>query len=100
MNKKINKNIKATDFETDLQEELKDPKFRKLYDMYGRQLHLAYTILRLRKKLGLTQQAFAKKLGMKQSNVARIESGSENPTLATLNKIAEKFDKKLEISFV
>lgn len=94
------KNIKITDFEKDLQRDLKDKEFKKYYDYYGKQLEIAYSILLLRKKAGLTQAEFAKKLDMTQSNIARIESGSENVSLATLNKIADKLHKKLEIKFV
>lgn len=100
MNKIIKNKTKDMDFEEELDEELKDPQFKKYYDMFDRQLRLAYSIHLLRKEAGLSQREFAEKLDMKQSNVARIESGSENPTLATLNKIAERFGKKLEISFV
>lgn len=97
MNKKT---IKATDFDDYLKEHLKDPENKKLYDMYGRQLETAYAILLLRKKAGLSQHELAKKLNMTQSNIARIESGSENISLSTLNRIAETLNKKLEIRFV
>ncbi len=91
---------KATDFNEELNIWLKDPENKRLFDMYGRQLETAYAILLLRKKAGLSQLALAKKLNMTQSNIARIESGSENISLSTLTKIAETFNKKLEIRFV
>jgi len=100
MNKKPKKFTKATDFDEDLKESLKNPEFKRHFDMYGRQLETAYAILLLRKKAGLSQLALAKKLNMTQSNIARIESGSENVSLTTLGKIAETFNKKLEIRFV
>ncbi len=97
MNKKT---IKATSFDEENKIWLKNPENKRLYDMYGKQLETAYAILLLRKKSGLSQQALAKKLNMTQSNIARIESGSENVSIATLGKIAETFNKRLEIRFV
>lgn len=98
--KKIKKIIKAPDFEKDLQKELKNPKFKKYYDYYGKQLEIAYTILQLRKKQGLSQAQLAKKIGTKQSNVARMEAGQQNFTTDTLQKIAAAFNSDLKIQFV
>jgi len=53
----------------------------------------------LRAKKKLTQKALAKKLGTKQSAIARLESGRANPTLEFMQKTAEALDKKLVISF-
>lgn len=98
--KKIKKNKKALDFEKDLQKELKNPKFKKYYDYYGKQLEIAYAILQLRKKQGLSQAQLAKKIGTKQSNVARMEAGQQNFTTDTLQKIAAAFNSDLKIQFV
>ena len=96
MNKKLQK---TTDFDEVLKKELKDPKFRKWFDYYGKQLEIAYAVLKLRKKHKMTQEELAKKVGTTQSNIARLESGQQNFTVATLMKIAKIFEKKLEINF-
>jgi predicted transcriptional regulator len=44
-------------------------------------------VKRLRKKVGLTQTELAEKAGVSQSLIARIESGSVDPRLSTLQKI-------------
>lgn len=44
-------------------------------------------VKRLRKNIGMTQKELAKKSGVSQSLVARIESGSVDPRLSTLNRI-------------
>ena len=95
--KNLKKNI---DFQTYLEEQLKNPKIRKHYDAYGKQLEIAYQILTLRKKLGISQAQLAKKIGTTQSNVARIETGQQNFTTATLQNIAEAFDRDVKIEFV
>lgn len=87
-------------FDLYLKEQLKDPKFKKLYDEEGKQLEIAYQILQLRKKQGISQSQLAKKLGTTQSNVARLEAGQQNFTTATLQKIAVVFNRDLRIEFV
>ena len=44
----------------------------------------------LRTARGLTQMELAKKMEMKQTYIAQLETGTEdNPTLATLKKLAK-----------
>ncbi|MDO8474279.1 MAG: helix-turn-helix transcriptional regulator [bacterium] len=94
------KTYKALDFQKYLKEELKDPVFRKHYEEYGKQLEIAYQILQLRKKQGFSQTQLAKKLGTSQGNIARMETGQQNFTTDTLQKIASVFQRKLKIEFV
>ena len=98
MNKKEFK--KSINFQTYLEEQLKDPKMKRLYDEYGKQLEVAYQILQLRKKQGMSQNQLAKKLGTTQSNIARLEAGQQNLTTGTLQKIAGVFRRDLKIEFV
>lgn len=90
--------FKALDFDDVLNEELKNPKFKKMYDEYGRQLELSYKILQLRKERKMSQETLAKRIGTTQSNVARMEAGNQNFTLSLLNKVANALDAKLEIN--
>jgi len=99
MNKAKN-NIKAIDFQEYLAERLKNKKFKKHYNEYGKQLEIAYQILQLRKKEKMSQAKLAKKIGTKQSNVARMEAGEQNFTTETLQKIASAFNRDFKIEFV
>jgi len=99
MNKR-KKNQKVVDFQEYLAEQLKNPKFKRYYDEYGRQLEIAYQILQLRKQKGFSQAELAKKLGTRQSNIARMEAGQENFTTDTLQKIASAFKCNLKIEFI
>lgn len=51
-----------------------------------------------RKEIGLTQAMLAKKLGVKQQMISRIESGQENTSLITLKKIADKLGLAITLS--
>ncbi len=91
---------KAVDFQEYLAEKLKNPKFKRYYEEYGKQLEIAYQILQLRKRNKISQAELAKKIGTKQSNIARMESGQQNFTTDTLQKIASAFKRDLKIEFV
>ena len=89
-----------TNYEKHLQEELKDPVFRKAYREEYAKLAFAYQIAQTRKKRKLSQAELAKRLGTTQSVVARMETGEQNFTVGTLQKIADVFRKKLKIELV
>ena len=100
MKTKKRKQIKAVDFQEYLSSELKNRKVKKYYDEYGKQLEIAYQISKLRKKEGISQGELAEKIGTTQSNVARMESGQQNFTTDTLQRIANALKRDLKIEFV
>ena len=96
--KKIKK-FPSNSFENDLQRHLKNLEFKKMFDEYGRQFEVAYSMLQIRKRKKMSQAVLAKKIGTTQSNVARMEAGNQNFTYKMLVKIAEALDKRLDIQF-
>ncbi len=97
MNKKQHKRI---NFQEYLAEQLRNPKIKKHYDEYGKQLEIAYQILQLRKGEGVSQAQLARKIGTSQSNIARMENGEQNFTTETLRKIASAFKRELKVEFI
>ncbi len=96
-----NRSVKQSiNFQAYLRRHLKNPVVRQHYDHAGKQLEIAYQIARLRRQYGISQSELAQKLGMTQSNVARIEAGQQNFTTETLQKIAHAFKRDLRIEFV
>lgn len=57
---------------------------------------IASNIQKERKNKGFTQEAFAEKINKTWSHVSKLESGKNNFTLTTLNKIAFYLDTPLE----
>ena len=94
MNKK-----KFISFEADLKENLKNKKFKKYFNHYGKQLEIAYLILQKRKQAKLSQKELARKIGTTQSNVARMEAGNQNFSMVTLERIADALKSDLKINF-
>ncbi|OGH72124.1 MAG: hypothetical protein A2921_00585 [Candidatus Magasanikbacteria bacterium RIFCSPLOWO2_01_FULL_43_20b] len=95
----MTKNI-SNDFGQYLKKELKNSRFKKMFDEYGEQLEVAYQILQLRKKQKVSQCQLAKKIGTTQSNVARMEAGKQNFSTDMLVRVASALGKKLEVRFV
>jgi antitoxin HicB len=54
-------------------------------------------IRRARQAAGLTQAELAKRAGLSQSNIARLEDPDHNPTLDTLERVAAALDADLLI---
>lgn len=96
---KKSKKITYPSFGHYLEKEMKKKSFREGYEEESRKLQIAYQILLLRKKRKMSQAALARKIGTKQSNIARMESGQQNFSVDTLQKIARVFGRNLEVSF-
>ncbi len=77
---------------------LKQPGVRKAYQELEPEYAIARAIIARRIAKGMTQSALARKIGTKQSAIARLESGSTNPTLKGLEKIAKALDSRLVVS--
>ncbi len=88
------------DFKNHLKQELKNKKFKKYFDEYGKQLKIAYLIAQKRKQAKISQKELAEKIGTTQSNVARMEAGNQNFSMVTLEKIAEALKSELKVSFL
>lgn len=56
-------------------------------------------LIKVRAEYNLTQKELAKKCGIKQSNISRLESGKGNPTIKFLQKLADGMDCDLYIEF-
>ncbi len=81
-------------------EALSDPEVKAEYDALSPEFKLAKTVITLRDQVGLTQREFAAKVGMKQSQLARIETGKQKPKLMTLAKLAAGAGYRVEVNLV
>lgn len=82
----------------DLEKELlSDPETQREYDRLAPRYEVISQLIAARIKSKMTQADVAKKVGTKQSAIARLEGGNVNPTLDFLEKIAEVLGRKLTI---
>lgn len=81
-------------------EVLADPVVKAEYEALEAEFSIASQLISLRAATGLTQGEFAELVGMKQSQLARIESGKQIPKLDTLAKLAAGAGYNIEVHFI
>lgn len=62
--------------------------------------HMVADIIKRRKMLGWTQEEVAKKAGLTQAQVARLENSSQIPRVDTLIKVAVALGLKIKLNEV
>ncbi|MDP2906139.1 MAG: helix-turn-helix transcriptional regulator [Candidatus Omnitrophota bacterium] len=86
--------------DTHLQNELKNKKFRKAYEIERTKVALAQRIAELREEKHLNQSELARKLGVSQQFISQIETGQEsNLTLDTILRLARTLGRSVKITF-
>lgn len=76
----------------------KDPALKAEYDALAPQYELIKEVISARIEQNISQTELARRVGTKQSNISRFESGNYNPSLEFLNKVANALGKELSIS--
>lgn len=76
----------------------KEPKFAKALAKAEQEVGIAVELGKLRERRGLSQTDLAKLTGMKQPQIARLESGAHFPAFPTLQKLLGVLGGKLELT--
>ena len=76
---------------------LKNPKFKAAYDDLEPEYRLASELIRARLGKKMTQAELAEKAGVSRVVVARLESGTTNPTFETVSRVAGALGKELKL---
>jgi len=79
---------------------LKNKEVQNEYELMGAEYKIIEEIILARKEKNLTQKGLADLVGTKQSNISRLESGTYNPSMDFLQKIAFAMGKKLEVRMI
>jgi transcriptional regulator with XRE-family HTH domain len=79
-------------FDEVLTEDLKDPEFRARWERTALARAVANRVIGYRPQRGISQGELAEQLGMKQPQIARLESAEHNPTIDTLIKLVNALD--------
>lgn len=82
-----------------LKEELKDPHFKELWELEQQKLVVVKKILAYRVKYDLTQGQFARKVGVTQQYISKIESGDFS-SVAVLEKVLRAIGYMVKITVV
>ena len=88
-----------TKFDDFLAQQLKDEEFRREYDALEPEFEIIQALIDARVAQGLTQKELAKRSGIAQGEISKLENGIANPSLKTLRRLAAAMGKKLKIEF-
>ena len=84
-------------FDDFLQEQLKDPEFRKEYEALQPEHAIIQAIIDARTTSGLTQKELSERTGIAQGDISKLENGNANPSVRTLQRLAAGMGMKLKI---
>ncbi len=90
-------NKKGTNYEEFKADLLKDQEVRKEYDALTPKYEMISRLIERRNKLHMSQAQLARKVGLKQPAICRLETGHCNTTLNTLIKVARALDLNIEL---
>ncbi|MDE6706601.1 MAG: helix-turn-helix domain-containing protein [Oscillospiraceae bacterium] len=88
------------EFDILLKEQLQDKEFRKEYDTMKPEFVIIQAMIDARKKAGLTQKELSNRTGIAQGDISKLENGNGNPSIKTLQKLAEAMNMTLKLEFV
>lgn len=79
------------------QELMKNPKFKEAYDALEPEYRLASELISARISKKMTQEQVAEMAGVSRTVVARLESGTSNPTIDTISRVATVLGKEVKL---
>lgn len=87
-------------FKESLSEQMNDADFKKEYDRLQPEFAIIQAMLDARKAAGLTQKDLADRTGIAQADISKLENGNANPSLRTLQRLADGMGMKLKLEFI
>lgn len=87
-------------FRESLNNRLKDENFRKEYEEIQPEMNIIRAIIDARKAQFMTQADLAARTGINQADISKLETGSKNPSLKMLKRLAEGLNMDLRVEFV
>lgn len=78
---------------------LSDPEVQQAYEELAPRFAVVRQLITLREERGLSQRELAARAGMKQPQLARLETGQVEPKLDTLQRLAVALDCRVRVSF-
>ena len=91
----MGKNIRDT-----LNERMKDPAFLAEWNAQEPERQIMRAIAEGREEKDMTQKQLAEITGITQADISRLESGTANPSLRTLKRLAAGMGMALKVEFV
>ena len=87
-------------FDNFLNEQLKAPELKAEYEALEPVFTVMQAIMEARAKTGLTQKQLSERTGISQADISRLERGTANPSIKTLQRIANALGRRVQIEFI
>jgi len=91
----VKTNNQETIFQTYMSEQLKDPEFREEYGKLQPVKAVAQAVI----DSGLAEEEIARRSGLSVATIQKLEQGTMNPTVRTLQAFAKGVGCSLRVSF-
>ena len=79
---------------------MQDPAFAKEYEALQPEFDVIKAIVNARTSQNLTQKELAKRTGINQADISKLENGTRNPSVNLLKRLADGMGMTLKIDFV
>lgn len=89
-----------TKFNDFLNEQLQDPEMEAEYDALEPGFAIIQAMIDARKAKGITQKELSERTGIAQGDISKLENGNGNPSVRTLQRLANAMGMTLKIEFV
>lgn len=89
----------SKNFRDTLKEEMENPEFKKEWDNLEVEFQIIKAIIDGRNENHLTQRELSDMTGIAQGDISKIENGNANPSIKTLDRLADALGKKLKVTF-
>jgi len=77
---------------------LSDPLVKAEFDKLEPEYKIASALIDARLSKKMSQAELARKVGVRQAYIARLESGESNPTIHSVHKVAKALGKELKLA--
>lgn len=89
-----------SDIQKYLNEQLKNDDFKKEWNNIQPELQIIDTLIEARKAKRITQKQLSEITGIAQGDISKLENGLGNPSIKTLQRLANGLGMMLKIEFV
>ena len=79
---------------------LNNPKVKAEYDALEPEFNIIQAMIDARKQQNLTQEELSRKTGITQADISRIESGTRNPSLEMVKRLARGLGMQLKLELI
>ena len=87
-------------FEDYKKQQMQDPELVREYEAIQPEMDVIRAIVNARTSQNLTQNELAKRTGINQADISKLENGTRNPSVNLLKRLAEGMGMSLKIEFI